>query len=219
LLEADGFPAKILLDPLSLTNYELGTRVRLFNRTLTLAANVYHIKFDGLQSSYNTSAGIGGFLNIGRAHSTGIDIDVNWRTPVPGLTLGAVANINSSKYDEVDPQVTAQLPRLAEGRRLVNSAGYNFRIDASYTREISNNLELFSNVNFSETGSRPTIGGVTAGRYDLLGATLGIRRGPYEIALFGENLTDERGPTDYFVPTALNGPVPRTIGVRIRKGF
>ena len=219
LLEADGFPAKILLDPLSLTNYELGTRVRLFNRTLTVAANLYHIKFDGLQSGYTTTAGIGGFLNIGKAHSTGIDLDINWRTPVPGLTLGAVANINSSKYDEVDPQVTAQLPRLAEGRRLVNSAGYNFRIDASYTREISNNLELFSNVNFSETGSRPTIGGVTAGRYDLLGATLGIRRGPYEIALFGENLTDERGPTDYFVPTALNGPVPRTIGVRIRKGF
>lgn len=219
LLQADGFPAKILLDPLSLTNYELGTRLRLFNRTLTVAANLYHIKFDGLQSGYTTSAGIGGFLNIGKAHSTGIDIDINWRTPVPGLTLAAVANINSSKYDEVDPRVTAQLPRLAEGRRLVNSASYNFRVDANYTREIASNLELFSNVNFSQTGSRPTIGGVTAGRYDLLGATLGIRRGAYEIALVGENLTDERGPTDYFLPTAVNGPIPRTVGIRVRKNF
>jgi iron complex outermembrane receptor protein len=219
LLQADGLPAKILLDPLSLTNYELGTRVQLFDHTLTLAANLYHIKYDGLQSGYTTSVGIGGFINTGRAHSTGLDLDLSWRTPLSGLTLSAVANINSSKYDEIDPRLTAQSPRITTGGQLLNSAKYNFRVDASYTRRVGAGLALVSNINLSRTGSRLAFGGLLAKPYSLLGATLGVRRGPYELALFGENLTDERGPTDYFVPTIMNGPVPRTIGLRVRKSY
>ena len=219
LLRADGLPAKVLLDPLSLTNYEVGTRLRLFHRTVTLAANLYHIKYDGLQSGYTSSAGIGGFINVGRAHSSGIDLDFSWRTPITGLTLAAVANFNSSKYDEVDSRVTAQNPRVVKGGRLVNAAGYNYRFDASYSRPLGGDYAVIGNVNFSETGSRVTIGTVLAKKYDLLGATLGVRRGAYEISLFGENLTDARGPTDYFTPAIVSGPIPRTIGVRVRKAF
>lgn len=219
LLRADGLPAEILLDPLSLTNYELGTRLRLFDRSVTLAANLYHIKYDGLQGGYNTTAGIGGFVNIGKAHSTGLDIDLSWRTPLKGLTLSAVANFNSSKYDDVDPRITVQDPRVIKGGRLVNAAKYNYRLDASYTRPVSGDIDLIGNVNLSQTGSRPTIGTVLADSYELVGATLGVRRGAYELALFGDNLTDERGPTDYFLPTALIGPVPRTIGLRLRKTY
>lgn len=219
LLQADGLPGKVLLDPLSLTNYEVGTRLRLFHRTVTLAANLYHIQYDGLQSGYTTSAGIGGFINVGRAHSTGIDLDLSWRTPLTGLTLAAVANFNTSKYDQVDPRVTAQSPRVVKGGRLVNSAAYNYRVDASYSHPVGGGYDVVGNVNFSETGSRVAIGGALAKKYDLLGATLGVRRGPYEFSLFGENLTDSRGPTDYFTPAIVNGPIPRTIGLRVRKAF
>jgi hypothetical protein len=48
--------------------------------------------------------------------------------------------------------------------------------------------------------------------------TLGVRYGDYELALIGNNLTDERGPT--FVgttgPLSGSGPTPRTIGLRFR---
>ena len=103
-------PGALLLDPLSLKNYEAGLKARLFDGALKLGANVYHIEYSGIQSGYTTSAGIGGFVNLGDAHSTGVDIDVNWQTPLPGLVISAVGNYNSSKYDRVDPLVTAQFP-------------------------------------------------------------------------------------------------------------
>lgn len=219
LLQADGLPGALLLDPLSLKNYEAGLKARLFDGALKLGANVYHIEYSGIQSGYTTSAGIGGFVNLGDAHSTGVDIDVNWQTPLTGLVISAVGNYNSSKYDRVDPLVTAQFPRVREGGRLVSSAKYNYRLEANYARELSGETEIFTNVNFSRTGNRPTIAGVVAPAYELFGATLGVRRGPYEIAIFGDNLTDNRGPTDFFLPTIFSGLTPRTIGIRLRKSY
>ena len=101
----------------------------------------------------------------------------------------------------------------------MSSAKYNYRLDANYARELSGETEIFTNVNFSRTGNRPTIAGVVAPAYELFGATLGVRRGPYEIAIFGDNLTDNRGPTDFFLPTIFSGLTPRTIGIRLRKSY
>lgn len=219
LLQADGLPAKLLLDPLSLKNYEAGVKARLFDGALSLGANLYRIEYTGVQSGYTATAGIGGYVNLGDAHSNGVDVEASWRTPLEGLVLSAVGNYNSSKYDSVNPLVTAQFPDVRKGGRLVNSARFNYRIDANYTRAIGNDIALFGNVNFNQTGNRPTIAGVIAPKYELAGALIGVRRGPYEFSLFGENLTDERGPTDYFLPTQLSGPVPRTIGMRLRKSY
>jgi hypothetical protein len=60
-----------------------------------------------------------------------------------------------------------------------------------------------------------------AGAYGLINATLGVRMGHYEVALIGDNLGDERGPT--FIgttgPNSGQGPTPRTVGVRFRANF
>jgi iron complex outermembrane recepter protein len=39
------------------------------------------------------------------------------------------------------------------------------------------------------------------------------------VAVFGDNLSDYRGPTAANGPTLLAGPFPRTIGVRLRAQF
>jgi outer membrane receptor protein involved in Fe transport len=219
LLQADGLPGEVQLDPLSLINYEAGVKARLFDGGLRLGLNAYRIEYDGLQSGYTTSAQVGGFINIGKAHSTGLDVEVSVDTPIEGLTLSAVANVNSSKYDEVDSRVTAQFPRVVKGGQLVNSAEFNYRLEANYTRELTNDITLFSSLNFNETAERPTIAGVITQRSQQVGGVLGARRGPYEVAVFGENLTDDRTPTDYFLPNRFSGPTPRTIGLRVRKSF
>ncbi|HWU13294.1 MAG TPA: TonB-dependent receptor [Caulobacter sp.] len=219
LIQADGLPAKYLLDPLSLTNYETGMKARMFDGALRLGMNLYHMKYEGVQSSFVTSVGVGGFINIGKAHSTGLDLDLSWQTPIEGLSLAAVGNINSSEYDDVDPRITLQFPNVKKGGRLVSSAEFNYRLEANYTRRLANDFELFGAANFSKISDRPTIAGVVAPSGRQVGATLGLRRGPYEIALFGENLTDARTPTDYFLPVLFTGPTPRTVGIRLRKTF
>jgi hypothetical protein len=52
--------------------------------------------------------------------------------------------------------------------------------------------------------------------FSLYNASIGVRRGAWELSLFGENLADERGPS--FVRNSLlfAGPYPRTIGLRLR---
>ncbi len=43
-----------------------------------------------------------------------------------------------------------------------------------------------------------------------------MRFDQYELRLYGENLSDERGPTAANGPTLLAGPRPRTFGVTLR---
>lgn len=219
LLTADGVPTSILLDPLSLTNYEAGIKARALDGDLRFGANLYHIKFEGVQSSVVSSTGVGGFAVLGDAHSTGIDLDVAWDTPLRGLTLSAVANFSSNKFDAVNPLITAQRPLIAQGERLTNTADSNFRLDASYTTSLGDDWELFANANYARIGSRPTIADRTADPYSLIGASLGLRRGDYEVSVFGTNLGDERGPFDFFPPVYVSGPIPRTIGLRLRKTY
>jgi outer membrane receptor protein involved in Fe transport len=42
-----------------------------------------------------------------------------------------------------------------------------------------------------------------------------MRQDKYEVALYGDNLTDERGPTAANGPTLLAGPYPRTVGLKL----
>ena len=52
--------------------------------------------------------------------------------------------------------------------------------------------------------------------YSLYGASIGVRKDAYEVALYGDNLADERGPTAANGPTLLAGPYPRTVGLKLR---
>ena len=55
--------------------------------------------------------------------------------------------------------------------------------------------------------------------YSLYNASVGVRKGIYEVRLYGENLSDERGPTAANGPTLLAGPYPRTVGLGLRVRF
>jgi hypothetical protein len=57
--------------------------------------------------------------------------------------------------------------------------------------------------------------------YSLINATLGLRMGHYEVAVIGDNLGNERGPS--FIgttgPNSGQGPTPRTVSLRFRADF
>lgn len=215
VLQLSGIPGTTALAPDTLTNYEVGMKARLFDGTLQLGLNVYRIDFKDLQFGL-TPFGIAAFANVGRARTTGIDAEIHWRTPVRGLTLGAVANVNDSKFQDVLPIVTASLPNVADGRRLSNTAKYNYRIDATYDRDVGNGLRLIGNASAARTGNRLMYDGYDVPAYSLYNASLGVRRGPVELSLFGENLADERGPSFVRNSLLLAGPFPRTVGLRLR---
>jgi len=108
-------------------------------------------------------------------------------------------------------------PRVADGQRLLNTPPHNWRLDANYEHPIGS-WTLFANASVSETGKMrladPIVNVIKS--YELYRASIGVRIDRYEVRLFGENLSDERGPTAANGPTLLAGPRPLTVGVGFR---
>lgn len=218
-LELVGVPAQVALSPESSKNYEFGLKWRSADRALSVGLNLYHLEYTNLQTSVTGGiTSVNGFANFGDATTKGVDIELQWRTPLKGLNLGFVGNFNDSKYDSINPVVGAAQPLLKPGSRLTNTLANNYRIDANYNRDIAPDLNIFGNVSLSHSGDRLQGSGVLARPYNVVALTAGIRHGIYELALIANNLTDERGPT--FVgtngPLSGSGPTPRTFGLRFR---
>jgi len=218
-LQLAGVPASVALDPETSQNYEFGVKWRGFDRALSVGLNLYQTEYTELQTNTpGAIEGVNGFSNFGDATSKGIDFEIRWSTPIDGLNFSAVGNFNDSYFDRVDPAVQAALPLFQPGSRLVNSIESNYRLDASYSRDLTQNLEGFGNISYSRNGDRLQSNGLIADPYSMVNTTVGIRSGRYEFAVIASNLTDERGPTiigNAGLP-AGSGPTPRTIGVRLR---
>lgn len=211
-----GIPAKVQLDPETLTNYEAGLKWRSADGALAVTLNGYVIKFKDMQTSVpSNNPQVSGFATFGDATTRGVDFDIRWRTPLQGFTLGAVGNINDGEFDRVNSVIAAALPHVRVGARLFNTAKYNFRADAGYTGKLSDDVEFFSNANWTRRGDRLQATGVLNDAYSELGATLGVRYDRFELALVGDNLADERGPT-FALNNSVSGPVPRTFSLRLR---
>jgi len=222
LLNQSGIPGGTQLKPERSTNYEIGIKWRTPDRNLTVGLNGYITKLRDLQTSTPTiNTSVSGFSNFGDATTKGIDFELHWRTPLKGLSLNAVGNINDSKFDRVEAAVLKALPYLRPGTRIVNTIPHNWRLDASYTGTISGDWEGFGNFAWSRSGDRLQTTGLYALPYSMLSATAGVRKGPYELALIMDNLSDERGPTirGNQGPLSGSGPNPRTIGLRFRANF
>jgi iron complex outermembrane recepter protein len=221
-LRLAGVPANVALDPETSKNYEVGLKWRMPNRTVSIGLNLYQTEYEDLQTNTPGAInGVNGFSNFGDATSRGIDYEIQWRTPLEGLVLAAVGNTSKSEFDRVAPAVQSALPLFRPGSRLVNSIEHTSRFDVSYTGSITSRFEGFGNVSYGSIGDRLQSSGLYADSYSLFNATLGVRSGAYEVALIGNNLSDERGPT--FIgttgPLSGSGPTPRTVSLRFRANF
>lgn len=221
-LQQAGVPAGVALNPETSKDYELGIKWRGFGRTLAVELNVYQTKYNDLQTAVNGAIpNVNGFANFGDGTSKGLDYEFQWRTPVTGLMVSWVGNTNRSQFDRVLPGVQANLPLFRPGSRLVNTIEHTSRVDVGYATTFGTLLEGFGNVSYGSTGDRLQSSGLNANPYSLIGATLGLRMGHYELALIGDNLGNERGPT--FIgttgPNSGQGPTPRTVSLRFRADF
>ena len=216
---ADGIPSGPALQPDRLMNVEVGLKAATADGAIRLATSVYDIRYRDLQSSTNTSSGLAAFANLGDAHTAGLDVDLAWRTPIDGLSVSIIGNVNRARYANVGRGYAAGNPRVGEGLRLYNTPPYNWRFDATYSRVIGQaGMRFVANASVSTNGSarvqNPVVDAVPS--YSLFAASVGLSYGAVTWSAYGSNLGDERGPTTANSPTLLAGPTPRTIGVRMR---
>lgn len=138
-------PNEIQFGPDTTKNIELGIRAQLFDRMLTLNANVFTIDWNGIQVDSATINGIVGItVNGGKGKSEGFETSFQLR-PIPRVSIQGTYAYLDAKLTEDVPAIIAvnspagvypsrpiQLDALA-GDRLPGSASNTASLGATYT--------------------------------------------------------------------------------------
>lgn len=208
-----GVNTGVIIDEDSLWSYELGTKLT-FDRFF-IDASVYYTDWSNIQIPFNTPFGLPAVVNGGDAEIYGIDLGFNWRTPLTGLTLQAVANFNSAEFKNVNPQLSAALATAQNGERLPGVPKNNYSIGATYSAPLSDSIDLNLYGAYSFRNRQQDLAsGLLGGQLSNLTLRAGLETDQFRLDVFADNLTNERGPV-LRTTTAVQAVYPRRIGVSL----
>lgn len=211
-----GLDIPTALDPDELTNFEFGVKGIFADGSMRASASIYHILYEDYQTELSPF-GVTVYANFGDAETTGLDVEFEWDTPIEGLLLGFIGNLNTSEYSDVDPSFTASLPAVSNGKRLINTPKFNWRADLNYSRPVTSRWNMFVRGSMSQADGLVMFYGTEFETWESFSASVGLENDRYELSFFGDNLSDFRGPV--MAPNAitlLQGPYPLTFGLRLR---
>jgi iron complex outermembrane recepter protein len=213
----------------SLWSYEAGTKLQLLDDSWMIAASVFYIDWTDIQLSVSRGDGFDGFLNSGNATSQGFEIETT-------------ARLND--FVRVGGQITytdAQLEDISAGLAGVATAGQMLPDVPEWSSAL--NVEVGGTVlggrygyvrgDLQFVGDRQSALGPASTElpaYTLLNLRAGVDAGPYRLAVFAQNVTDERAELSRTSlagvrlgqPLALDRVTinrPRTIGVSLSREF
>ena len=154
-------------------------------------------------------------VNGGDAEIYGIDLGLNWRTPIDGLTVQAVANFNSAEFKNINPQLAGISPTAQNGERLPGVPKNNFSIGGTYSTPLSDKLDLNLYGAYAFRNSQTDLAsGLAGAQIDNLTVRVGLETEHYRLDIFADNLTNEKGPL-LQTPTAVQAIYPRRIGASV----
>jgi len=201
-------PDELQYGPDTTKNIELGVRAQLFDRMLSLSANVFHIDWAGIQVASATVNGATGItVNGGSARSKGFETSFQIM-PVPELSIQGTYSYTDAYLTEDVPGILTiretpndysnrfvQLDALA-GDRLPGSAKNSGSLGATYTTPVMDG-DLIANWTATYRGSVVTrLGwdrayGDKLPGYVLHRASLTYETDTYSVTLFANNIFDE----------------------------
>jgi iron complex outermembrane receptor protein len=208
------------------TNIELGIKSSLLQGLLSIDAAIFHVDWTDIQLLEQVdNTGING--NGGKARSAGVEWDLGY-VPVHGLTLQWSGAYTDAKLTTDAPAVHGNT-----GDRLPYAPKWSTSFDGEYDWAAFADWKYFVGGTWSYVGARETgfgtdVTGLTQVRlpsYNTYAARVGLDNARYRVTLYGKNLSDSRGITNYVNQGApgLNGDIsviqPRTIGVTLSAKF
>lgn len=205
--------------PDTLWNYEAGLRWSFLNDDLDVSLSVY--QFDWADAQIELSPTLQSIVvPVGDVRGRGIDAEINWRTPIDGLSLQVSGNANETEFRDIIPEVAAALPWISNGRQLPGTAKHTFSVAGSYVTQIgAGDWDLGIHGRYSYRSRQQSI---FDGRYAPWSGVGSLRvalsRDDIELALFSNNIGNSGRAIS--VPGGQNQiPYPRTIGVSFEKKF
>ncbi len=167
--------------PQTIKGFEAGVKAALFAGALRTNLSVYNYKVGGLQITAFEN-GIGTIRNAGGVRTKGIEFDINYRSPIEGLTLRGAINYNRARYlsyfgpcwrgqsqgqgcnfravgggnaRPILPGETGNNQNLA-GQQLVNAPEWSGNAGASYETPLGSALKLGLSTDVTFASSVPT---------------------------------------------------------------
>lgn len=214
-----------------LWNYEVGSKLNLLGRALTLNLAAFQIDWDNMQVSGRTTNGAYSFLsNAGAARIRGLEAEAFVR-PVKGVQLNISGNYLDAKLTE-DQVNDAVVAAGRAGDRIPYIPHFAGSMGAEYRTPVSDTVEFFARADVNYVGSsysefRPTnVYRVKMDDYVLANLRVGFELPESDagIYLFVNNVFDavainrasmSSTPNSY----AATSAAPRTIGVNVRGSF
>lgn len=210
-------------DPDSLWSYEIGSKNTAMDGRLSLNASAFIIKWSDVQTRRALACGFSFKQNSGEMTSQGVEFEATLR-PVPALTLTLGASYVDAALDQDVPDLGA-----LEGDEAP------FVPQTFLTSSIEYQFQLLGGNGFFWTGyryidDRTTEFNPAAARYrvmdsySVVDARIGVEFGKFEVAIFGNNLSDSDGVVRALAQTAFDSEgayriTPRTVGVTLGVRF
>jgi len=225
-----GINAPTTFAPDSLWNYEVGSKNTLFDRRVTLNANVYRIDWKNVQVFNRLPCTYYFTQNAGKIRSEGLELETAIKlTRRASIGLSGAYN-HAYAARTVVTGIAAQ--NIPEGSRAPYAPRIAATATASYSIPLRGSDELGLFASYAYRGNAYTNFASAQGGYaeipssNTVNATAVYKTGAYEFGLFGTNLTNGAKISDVTPNTIAIQPGdlqymvrPRTVGLRVKARF
>jgi iron complex outermembrane recepter protein len=210
LLQLGDTSAPKTYGPDHLWSYEIGSKSLLFDKTLSVNADVYYIDWTSIQQTITIPICGGAFnTNIGDATAIGGELELRYKPPVvSGLTLGA-------NFGTEHAYITSTLnaSTAAVGQNVLYTPQYTVSVLADYSWHLTSQATGFVRGDFEYTGLSngsyivPTAGSPNPAfidpAYNVANLSVGTKIENFEFSVFAKNLFNDR--------TILQSPVINSV--------
>lgn len=179
--------------PDELRTVEAGARLGGSGRPLSLAAAVFHTKWESIQSDVIDARGFPRTVNIGEGRIYGVSADFGWR-PTRAVELQASLFFNESALTEPAFEFEGD-----DERSLPNVAKIGARGSVTFETPLARTVNLVTQGQLSYVGeSHLGVGSnldIDQGNYVVAGASARLTRGRFSLVADVSNLFDSRANT------------------------
>jgi iron complex outermembrane recepter protein len=207
-----------------LWNYEIGTKMLVADRSLSIDASVYLIQWSDIQQVVGLpTCGFAFVGNFGDARSEGGELQVAYKPQfVRNLTLGLILGGGHSYITS-----TVNASAASVGQETLNAPNYSMTATANYRWNYTSGVMGFARTDFDRIGTsygsfKSTDPNYINPAYGVLNASFGIDTGTFQAYLYGKNLLKNDQIIQYAdEDEVLKGYTvrPLTVGINIAKQF
>jgi iron complex outermembrane recepter protein len=211
-------------------NYEIGVKGRLSDR-LTYTATAFLVDWKNFQTTLYTPFGLSYVANVAPARSQGVELELKGNL-TPALSVGVnYTYIDAYLREGFNVEAGQPSTYVPAGSHLPGTSKNTYSVYAEYTQPLPGSSALqfrvdqsyrsHSQSNFNDIPSFASNNFVSFSSIALWNSSVAWSRGPYTVAVFGENLSDNRGTSvasaaSYYGDRDQGYGVirPRTFGIR-----